>query len=385
MMATRPKKKRVVYLSSAVGGCSQEQIQAWRTRIKKRWGKEFDFIDPITDFDDTEVGTSPAGALAARRLRIRKADGVLVYILRESAGIVHDMSYAQSRGIPVVAADPLLQRGHLLRHYADGIEETETKAMKSLRNLIRKYSRREKVVKQDGSEEAFNQTKIVRSIRSTAQAANRDEDMAVAILFPQVMDEIINSRWGTNGVVTTTAIRDAIAIVIDHLESSGTLEAEQISGMSEVWRRKEPDSLRSLLHIPQRAVSGGIQDKPLRVRVFSQKSHSTIWGKAVKKMSDIPAPAYRVFKEISRIEGIQEIRLTKMRKGHGKDEVMVDLTASTTAGLIEGKCYDKGVKGQVQMFQIRVHNPDRVRLILTRLIKHLSSMGLLLKPQPAAA
>jgi len=381
-MATRSKKKKpVVYLSSAVSGCSEEQVRAWRDRVKKRWAKEFDFIDSVEGADGGERGTSPAGVLAARRLGIRRADGVLVYILRESAGVVHDMAYARSHGVPVVAADPLFQGGHLLSHYVDVREETEAKAMKSLRELIRNHSRRERVMKRNGREEPFDRAKIVQSIRATARAANRDEDLAVAGLFSRVMDEIVNPRWGTNGVVTTTAIHDAIGIVIERLESSGTAEASEICGMRDVWGRGKKASLASLLNLGRPARHGGIQDRPLRLRIFSQKSHATIWGKTVKNIDDIPGPAHRVFKEISRAEGIQEIRLTKMRKGPIKDDVTVDLSPSTSPGLIEGKCYDNGVKGQVQMFQIRVHDPDRVQLILTHLMDHLANVGLLLKPQ----
>lgn len=42
--------------------------------------------------------------------------------------------------------------------------------------------------------------------------------------------------------------------------------------------------------------------KAQRVRVFSGKSHATIWGKGVKRLSEIPSPARHLFEEVLRLE-----------------------------------------------------------------------------------
>ena len=101
------------------------------------------------------------------------------------------------------------------------------------------------------------------------------------------------------------------------------------------------------------------------VKIFSQKSHATIWGKAVKRVTDIPSgSARRVFEIIQNVPGITEIRLGQFGKGKRSSCKAVILN-SNTPHVLEGKLFDKeGKKGTMQMFQVRVQvnsHKDRIR------------------------
>ena len=56
---------------------------------------------------------------------------------------------------------------------------------------------------------------------------------------------------------------------------------------------------------------------------------------------------------------------------------LAELQASRDPRIIHGKCFDKGKKGEVQIFHIQVHDQSRTEQIRTKLIEHLGGAGLL--------
>jgi hypothetical protein len=114
-----------------------------------------------------------------------------------------------------------------------------------------------------------------------------------------------------------------------------------------------------------------VHDQPLRVVVRSQGTHRTIWGK-----NAIGRDAELIFEEMKRVEGIVEIVFGPFRNTHAPPaKPHVRLTASRTAHIIDGKCYDHGKCGTLQTFQVRVANPQTRDQILEVLRKHLTCHG----------
>ena len=137
--------------------------------------------------------------------------------------------------------------------------------------------------------------------------------------------------------------------------------------MAAAWRATAAGKHGALPASPEgRGAAAARLGPVLNVLIFSDKSHATIWGKAVKRLEDIPsAPARRLFQAIMRVEGIGDIRLTKTSTASASRGPAAELMSSKTPGVIEGKLFDKGKKGNVQYFQIRVHDTlktEHVRL-----------------------
>ena len=224
------------------------------------------------------------------------------------------------------------------------------------------------------------------SLRAIRSARSRKERihkfviiLAPAAVIPRVL-EILSRRSNKliRGAISSSAIRDAVWSALQDLEAD-PIRYRDFEGVREAWERYDV-SRRGSQRVSvarKQEPSVPISPTPLNVRIGTDKSHGSIWGKGVHRLKDIPLPARRLFKEICRVEGIAEIRLGVFKEGHSVKGAVAEILASKTGGVIEGKCYANGKKGQVQMFQIRVHDKDRTEVIRRAVMKHLENQRLL--------
>ena len=91
-----------------------------------------------------------------------------------------------------------------------------------------------------------------------------------------------------------------------------------------------------------------------RVKVASHGNHSTIWGKSINQLEQIPSLARSVFEVIQQVPGITEILLRQFRKQRSGGSCEAEVSLSKTSFLIEGKLFDnkQSVKGTCQTFQV---------------------------------
>jgi len=376
-MSPRKSPNQVVYLAGPISGCNESQIHAWRDRIQHDFGNEFAFLDPSAP--DHLLGEDSRGASEIVRrdeAAIRRADGVLANMWKESIGTTLGIAYARTKGVPVVIADPNHLQSRMLAHYADAVENRVRQAMKALRAILRAHRNVRTVIKSGGAEEAFQRRKLVRSVRNAVRAAGRDDILAPAAIVPRVYDLLAGARAPAKGKVTSKAIKEAVWTVLRDLEADPRRH-NAFAGARLAWERFDHDRRRSVLRRRRPPTPAAVRPKSLAVPVRSGKAHATIWGKTVRTLSDIHAPARYLFQQICRVEGIAGIRLTRMADGPDVPGVKAEILASKNPGIIEGKCFTRGLKGRIQMFQIRVHDHERTEAIRRTLMDHLGSVNLL--------
>ncbi len=375
------RRKKRVYLAGPISGCNPEQIRRWRARVRERWSREFAFVDPADD----PLDAAEAYQIVHRDDRaIASADAVLANMWKESIGTAIGVALARARGKVVVVVDPNRLQSRILAFYADAVEETLDGAMKTLRALLRSEDTLRQVLKHDGTEEKFDRAKIVASVRRACRAAGKDDILAPAEVVPRVVAILVKARKPSQGTVSSTQIRSAVWDVLAEVEAD-PLRLDDFAGIRGAWERH--DAERKGAGVGGGVVPDGrgeaepdavrVHSRPLAARVFSGKSHASIWGFAIKRVDDIPQPARRLFLEILRVEGIAEIRLTKKGSATVTDgDVWGEILASRTPGVIEGKCFHDGGAGQVQMFQVRVHDASATEAVRMELVRLLAAEGL---------
>jgi nucleoside 2-deoxyribosyltransferase len=363
-------KKPLVYLAGPISGCNDDQSRRWRASVKERHGDEFEFIDPTDELVDRDEHGS-VEIVRKDELAIARADAVLANMWKESIGTSIGVALARAKGKTVVIADPNHLNSRTLAYYADAVAKTVPESVKRLRGLLRSQETLSTVVKHSGEEEPFEREKLAESIRTVCRAVKRNDILAPAVIVPRVLERLTKVKPVRKGTITATQIEDAAWGVLAELEAD-PLRHEHFAGIREAWeahaKQERPTARRGSVRV---------HPKPLVVRVLSGKSHATIWGKAAKELSQIPPPARGVFEEILRVDGIAEIRLTRMSKGPQVAGALAEIMASKDRGIIEGKCFHNAPKGQVQMFQIRVHDPARTEAIRRKIVEHVGGQGLL--------
>jgi len=367
------KRRYKIYLAGPISGCNPEQLSHWRFHVKDRWSKEFDFIDPSED--QVHAADSPSEVVRRDEAGIESCDAVLANMWRESIGTAIGVAHARYHGKPVMVVDSNRLNSRTLAYFANAVTQTLDGGMRALRALLRTEERFKTVTKRSGEQAEFSRQTLVDSIRSACREADRNDLLATAEILPRVMEELAGSPRIIAGSLPTSVIRDAVWSVLAEFEAD-SLRHDDFSGIREVWERHDV-SRRAIPDELKRSKPPVVHSKPLRVAVRSGKSHASIWGKTVKSLKDIPRPASRFFGALCRVEGIAEIRLTRMSTGPKATGVRGEILASKSPGIIEGRCYDNGPKGQIQQFQIRVHDPDRTEAIRLEVVRHLASAGLL--------
>jgi transcriptional regulator NrdR family protein len=374
------RKPKTVYLAGPINNCNHAQIHHWRDTLKEHWAGEFRLIDP------SEFIVDPGSSfdIVHQDLKaIRESDAVLANVWKESLGTALGVAHAARHGKPIFIVDPNDIDSRAIAYFALVVVRTPNEGMRRVREFFRAQEQIRTVVKRDGREEPFDRQKLVNSLRQACRDADQDDLLPPTRITPRVVASLIRQkRTPGKGKITSSAIRDAVWEVLRDLEAD-PLRGGLFAGIRECWEdheRARQDG--GVLSRSSDAVT--VHPRPLEVRVFSGKAHSSIWGAAVKSLAAIPGDARAFFEEICRVEGIAEVRLTGKSNTRTKwaEGVRGEIFASREPHIIEGKCYDHGRAGEVQMFQIRVHDKARKEAIRRRLMDHLRTASFLRAPAP---
>ena len=304
-----PERRRFrVYLAGPISRCNETQTRRWREAVKRKYEATMEFLDPVENLVGPEA--SAYEVVEADLRLIEQADGLLVNMWRESIGATMGVVHACRHGRPVVVADPNHFESRMLAFFADAVEETPLQGAKALLNLLRAES---------------GWRVVIERLRASDRRIRKS--------------------------VTTTDIDKAVTKALDELESDAA-QTESVAGVLNAWRSR---------HDRKRSRGGRIdrvRDRILasRVPISSSKSHATIWGKAVKSLDGIPLPAREIFRRISSVPGITEIKLGPFGHKGSRSTCQAWVGESPEPHVIEGKLYDRGVKGTMQSFQVRVQS-----------------------------
>lgn len=347
------REKFHIYLAGPISGCSNDdQVHRWREDIKNsQYSKHFDFIDPA-ELPLLRPGATARQAVEEDLRAIKKADGLLVNMWRESIGSAIGIVHAHKEGRPVVIADPNNLNNRTLEFYADAVTDTPLKAANMLLDLLRAEATWE-VVKRGSLQEPFHRRKLVSSIRTACRRAKCDDIVVPRIVLPAIIERLKKSARRIGHALTTSDIARAVMATFAALETDRD-HAETVKGVSAEWQTSVQNKQQGFLkHRPLPTVprSG------TKVDVASSKSHATIWGKAIKSLEEIPSKdARHVFQIIAATPGITRIDLRQFGSRDSRSTCGAFVASSLTPFLIEGKLYDKGKKGTIQTFQIRVQD-----------------------------
>lgn len=359
--------KPTVYLAGPISACNPEQRHAWRNELKKGFSEEFEFIDPTDNLispegSDFEVVQADAEA-------IRNADAVLANMWRESIGTSFGILHAHMAGKIVAVCDSNLIWSRMPAFYADSVGRTVPAALHAIGTFLRAQSLVKGVEKRSGEIQPFDRGKLSQSVRKACLAAGAGDVVPTRAIVTKMLsllfDETLEER-----VLSTTQIKEAVWDALATLAADPLYETDY-DAIRRAWeeyreggRRDGGEKVRTPLPRPV------VHDAPLEIRRRSFHNHSTIWG------NRIGSDAARIFDEIARVDGITEIVFGEFKNtGSPPSRPHVRLKASKTLNIIEGVCYDKGKKGTLQTFQVRVANPAARDSVLEVLREHLEAIG----------
>ena len=383
-----PKRRPQIYLAGPIHGCNDAQIRLWRDSVKRKYGKQCEFIDPSENLLDQEA--SPAEVVEADIRAIESADGLLVNMWRESIGAALGVVHAHRRGQPVVVSDPNHLQNRILTFYADAVTETPLKGAKALLDLLGAESNWS-VLKSEQREKPFDRHTLMAAIQSACRDARRDDVVMPRLVLPEVIERLRRSERRMRRQLTTATIDETVREVLSELEAD-SVHGEMAVGILDAWRRRVTDrrSLQGSFDDPLRRGDdvAGVAEPRLglggerRLRETSVpvscggKSHTTIWGTTVKRLDDIPsADAREVLSSIVSVPGITAINLGPFGRKESRNTSGAMVAVSPTPFVIEGKLFDRGVKGTMQSFQVRVQSDDAKERVATAIEKELRSTG----------
>lgn len=374
------REKAKIYLAGPMTGCNALQLHQWRNEVKKKYDKEFSFSDPTTRWFGDPLGKSkvPSEIVEADLQYIEDADGMLVNMWRESIGAAIGMVHAHRVGTPAVVADPNHLGSRMLAFYAVGLEDHPLKAMNVLRNVLRAESWH--VLKTGGrAPEPFDRRKLVESIGKACGSAGKDDVVVPRIVLPEVMDRLKGRLKGRKmgDQITSSDINESVQDALEAL-SKNDVHNKSVEGILALWQKGNGTTKHDR---KMRLADAGSQPAgnydTASVKVYSPKSHSAIWGKSVRSVKDIPSKEARTFFEtIMRTRGITEIVLEGFSSMQSRNSVCGAIKASPTPHVLEGKIFDKGKKGSMQRFQVRVQDEATKDRVLAQCEENLRSAGL---------
>ena len=348
------REKFEIYLAGPITGCNEEQLRRWRDDVTAKYTKDFSFIDPTRRWEGNAIGEdkTPLEIVQADLRGIERADGMLVNMWRESIGTSIGMVHAHRAGKPVVVADPNHLHSQMLAFYADALEDNPLKAAAALRALLR--AERWHVDKAGGRpSEPFQRSKLVSSIGAACADAGRNDVVVPRMVLPHVLERLKRRKIGDQ--ITTSDIHKAVYRTFEQFAKDDS-HRSMVEGVLEVWPEARPSTRDSALAAAA-AESPPHPASKVSVRVYSPKSHGTIWGKGVRQLSDIPSDAARrVFETIIRTPGITEVVMGPFGQGETRKRVCATVAESPTPNVLEGKIFDQGVKGSFQTFQVWVQD-----------------------------
>ena len=181
--------------------------------------------------------------------------------------------------------------------------------------------------------------------------------------------------------LTSATIDETVREVLSELEAD-SVHGEMAVGILDAWHRRVTDrrSQRAPYDDPILRGDGGagVAEPRLDLGVERRlpdtsvpvscggKSHATIWGTTVKRLDDIPsADAREVLSSIASVPGITAINLGRFGHKESRNTSMAMVVVSPTPFVIEGKLFDRGVKGTMQSFQVRVQSDDAKETVAT--------------------
>lgn len=390
-MNKTPKAKRFrVYLAGPIHGCNESQRIHWRRRVRDRWGDRFEFVDPTDAIVAVQAGVEAGYEIIRRdQQAIRSCDAVLANMWRESVGTAIGIAHAKHAGKLVALIDPNRIGNRILVFYADVVSDREDDALRQLLVLLELQSEIRGVSKKGGrTAEPFQREKLAASIRWACQAAGKDDVIVPTTVVPVVIEKLLVKGGVWREQVSSAMIRDAVWDVLAELEAD-PLRGDVYAGIRAAWERhdrrakggEEAADGATPAGAPHPAGSGPefvtVAKKPYHITIECRKSHGTIWGKSVRHLNDIPPPVRGIFKEIARVQGIKRVRFGQFRRGGHEGGCRAEIIASKTPGVIEGKCYDAGIKGGLQTFHIEVLDPDQTEAVRQALIRHLRGLGMM--------
>ena len=270
-----PKQKFRVYLAGPISGCNDTQIRQWRDEVKRKYEPHFNFIDPA------EMQRSSSYEIVETDLHaIEEADGLLVNMWQESIGSAIGIVHAHKAGRPVVVANPNHLDNLVLNFYAEAVEETPLKAAKVLFDLLCADARW-KVIKSRGrSDEEFSRQKLMDAIRAACRDAGRNDIVVPVLVLPKVIERLGKTDRKLNKKFTTSEVHKQVLAIFEELEADPAY-SQTVEGISEQWQLRYDKN-----YFPQEAFQPrreSLTSSKTNVDISCRKSHSTIWGKTVKK------------------------------------------------------------------------------------------------------
>ena len=364
-----PKQKFRVYLAGPISGCNDIQVRQWRDEVKQKYNSHFDFIDPA------EMQKSSSYEVVEADLHaIEESDGLLVNMWRESIGSAIGIVHAHKAGRPVVVANPNHLDNLVLNFYAEAVEETPLKAAKVLLNLLRADASW-KVLKSRGrGDEEFSRQKLIGAIRAACRDAGCNDIIVPVLVLPIVIERLGKSDRRLNKKFSTGDVYKEVMVSFEELEADPDY-AQAVKGLSAKW--KISHEKKDLLTEPSQLRDTTPQSSKLQVNISCGKSHGTIWGNTVKRLDDIPSSeARRVFQSVMEVPGITQISLTAFGHKGERPSCGASVSVSKTQFVIEGKLFDRGEKGTMQTFQVRVQDDSQRNRILNDIMTTLKERDL---------
>lgn len=364
-MAT--SRRFTVYLAGPINGCNEGQKHNWRKTVKKKYAGDFDFIDPSAD-DMWPAGSSAHDLVEADVKNIERSDGILANMWRESIGTTLGIVHASRKGRPVVVADPNGLRHKMLEFYADATADHPLRAARRLRDILRAEASWH-VLKSGGRREPFARRKIRLSVQQLCRQANADDLGVPVVVLSQVMEILAKGDRRIENTISTKDIRDAVLRILKRMERK---RDPDFLGLSSQWRRYSRDHRRVDRFVAERG-----RPRNIRVRVVSPKTHTTIWGKVIRRFEDIPsAEARRVVNAVKSVPGVTEIVFGAFSAKSSKPSCCAAVMGSDAPFVIEGKLFDRGEKGTLQTFQVKVRDDDEKEQVMEHIAEALKRDGL---------
>lgn len=355
-----------VYLAGPISGCNSEQRHSWRESLKRGFAEEFRFIDPTENLIGSEE--SDYAVVQADMDAIQSADAILANMWRESIGTSLGVLHGHLAGKIVVVNDPNFIQSRLLAFYSDAVETDIYQGLNRVRSFLRAQNSITAVEKVNGFRERFNRNKLLLSVRRACLAAGASDIVPARAIVAETLSVLLVDRFEQE-VVKSAIIKDAVWKALAQLGSDPTHDTDY-EAIRLAWQ--EYESAGSGKQTKPRLAVPVIHDQPLSVPLRNTGGHSLVWG------NRIGGDALKIFEEISRIDGITEIVFGRFANtGAPPSKAHVRLQASNKSGSIDGRCYDHGKKGTLQMFEIHVANKLLRDTVLGTLRKHLTERGMI--------
>ena len=365
------RRKFQVYLAGPISGCNDAQKHEWRDEVKRKYSAHIDFTDPTADFWGKHA--TPYDIVQADLRAIENADGMLVNMWRESIGSAIGMVHAHRTGRPVVVANPNRISNQMLTFYADALTDNPLKAARYASQPSQGGIGLQVVKSGDRPVEPFDRRQACPRDQFSLPKRRSQRHFGIARGLAGNYRTPEESKRKIQDQVPSKEINRAVSTTLAEFEGD-RVHGATFEGVLRQWQ------LKSIEKLPD----GGVElhdergDWQTGVEVSGTKAHSSIWGKAIRNIDDIPsADGRRALAAIARTPGITRVRLGPFGRAKRKRSTSAFVSDSKTPFVLEGGLYDVGEKGTLQTFQVRVQNNADKDLVLRHLMLNLRNAGYL--------